>query len=67
MTLTKNMIKNLLDNAGVKYNELEADITTGLYNLLDDQLHNIPAESLGNIEPNYIQPTRPERQGTPKV
>ena len=62
MTLPQSMIKRLLEGAGIKPSGDQVEATTRLYNLLDEQMGKVLPESLNEVEPNYIQPTRPKRR-----
>ena len=58
MGLPQSIIKQRLEEAGIKATEDQVEATTGLYNLIDEQLSGIPPLSLRDVEPSYIQPTR---------
>ena len=60
MTVTQRNIRQRLHQAGIKAHEKQVEATTNLYNIIDRQLADVPAESLVPVEPAYIQPTRPD-------
>ena len=62
MPLTKETVKILLERAGVSPSAEQVEATTGLHNLLEKQLADVPEELLENVEPHYIQPIRRDRR-----
>ncbi len=62
MSLPQSAVKRLLKDAGITATAEQIAATTRLYNLIDKQLGDVPAESLRDVEPDYIQPHRPERR-----
>ena len=63
MALTNSMVQSLLKHAGLSPTAEQVESTTALYKTLTEQLaKKVTAESLENIEPQYIQqPRRPRR------
>ena len=62
MPLTQDTVGLLLKHAGLKPTDEQIEATTKLHNTLEEQLTKAPAESLAQVEPHYIQPTRRERR-----
>ena len=60
MTVTQRIIRQRLHQAGIKAHEKQVEGTTNLYNVIDDQLADVPPLTLVPVEPAYIQPTRPK-------
>jgi len=58
MTLNNDVVKQLLEKAGLTPTDDQVDSTTKVYNVLDEQLKQVNANDLKFIEPEYIRPTR---------
>jgi hypothetical protein len=58
MGVPQSVIKQRLEEAGIRPIEDQVEATTDLYNLIDEQLSGVPPLSLQGVEPGYIQPTR---------
>ena len=58
MSITKDMVRKLLRQEGLRASEQEVETTQKLHNALDEQMGRASAESLAASEPHYIQPTR---------
>ena len=62
MSMSSELVRTLLERAGLKPTPEQVDTTADIYNALADRLAQFPNAELENIEPHSIQPTRePEK------
>ena len=59
MAIEEIVVRRLLEEAGLHPSNDQVLATTKLHNLLMEQLAKAPADTLKEVEPHYIQPTRP--------
>jgi|TARA_B100000745_G_C19836254_1_gene277000 hypothetical protein len=56
--MKKEIVKQLLVDAGIYASDEDIDTTSDLYQALSDQLAKALPKSMESVEPHYIQPTR---------
>ena len=58
MTLNNDVVRQLLEKAGLKPTDDQVNSTTSVYNVLHEQLKKVNDSELRFIEPEYIRPAR---------
>ena len=58
MSMSSELVRTLLERAGLKPTPEQVETTADIYNALADRLAQFPNAELENIEPHSIQPTR---------
>jgi hypothetical protein len=58
MSMSAELVRTLLERAGLKPTPEQVETTADIYNALADRLAQFPNAELENIEPHSIQPTR---------
>ena len=58
--MKKEIAKQLLMDGGIDPSEEDLEMTLSLHEALTGQLAKASPISMENVEPHYIQPTRPE-------
>jgi len=60
MTLNNDVVRQLLEKAGLTPTDDEVNSTTAVYNVLHEQLKKVNDSDLKFVEPEYIRPARKE-------
>ena len=63
MTLKNDVVRQLLQKAGLKPTDDQVNSTTSVYNVLHEQLKKVNDSELRFIEPEYIRPGRRDIKG----
>ena len=63
MTLNNDVVRQLLEKAGLKPTDDQVNSTTSVYNVLHEQLKKVNDSELRFIEPEYIRPARRDLKG----
>ena len=63
MTLKNDVVRQLLEKAGLKPTDDQVNSTTSVYNVLHEQLKKVNDSKLKFIEPEYIRPARRDIKG----
>jgi hypothetical protein len=58
MTLNNDLVRQLLEKAGLTPTDDQIASTTAVYNVLHEQLKKVNDSELKFIEPGYIRPAR---------
>lgn len=58
MAMTPELARTLLERAGLKPTDDQAESTANVYNALAERLATMPEANLEAVEPHQIQPTR---------
>ena len=58
MAMSPDLVRTLLERAGLKPSQDQVETATNEYNALAERLAQMPESKLESVEPHTIQPTR---------
>ena len=62
--MSKETVSALITLGAADATPQEIEVITTLYNTLAEQLEEVPADALEEVEPHFIQPTRRARSSS---